>query len=160
MKITTETTINRSIGDVWEVMGNQFAQVHLWSSNFTSSKAGGQAQFPGLDYSHRDTITDRGQTIQQLDAFDSENHNLSYHITKGLPPIASNAVGNWSLKRLGDNKTKAVFEFEMKPKNLFLLMLTPIIKKKLRTASNIIGEDLKYYLEKETPHPRKLEQLD
>jgi len=160
VKIKTETTINKSIGDVWEVMGKQFAQVHLWSSNFKDSKPGGKIEFTGLDYSYRDTITDRGQTIQKLDAFDSTNHKLSYHITKGLPAIASNAIGHWSLENLGNDKTKAVFEFEMQPKNLFLLVLTPIIKKKLRSASNIIGEDLKHYLEKEAPHPRKLEQLN
>ena len=109
MKVKNEVIVEKKIEDVWKVMGNQFAQVDVWCSNFKTSKPGGKAKFPGLDYSYRDTTTDRGQTIQELDVFDTNNHKLSYHITTGLPPVASKAVGNWWLKSLGDGKTKAIF---------------------------------------------------
>jgi hypothetical protein len=33
----TELTIDKEINEEWEVMGNQFAQVHVWSSNFKES---------------------------------------------------------------------------------------------------------------------------
>ena len=64
MEIKVQTTIDKPISDVWEVMGNQFGNADLWSSNFKTSKPGGEAKFEGLDYSLRDTTTERGNTIQ------------------------------------------------------------------------------------------------
>ena len=97
MKVKKEVIIEKKVEDVWEVMGNQFAQVDVWCSNFKTSKPGGKAKFPGLDYSYRDTTTDRGQTIQELDSFDPAKHSLNYHITKGAPGIAKKASAVWSL---------------------------------------------------------------
>jgi hypothetical protein len=34
MEVVGKEIINKSISEVWDVMGNQFADVHLWSSNF------------------------------------------------------------------------------------------------------------------------------
>ena len=47
--IKKELVINKDINAVWEVMGTQYAQVHLWSTNFKDSKAGGNPKLPGLD---------------------------------------------------------------------------------------------------------------
>ena len=65
-KISVKKTlpINKNAAEVWEVMGNQFADVHLWSTNFKASIAGGNSAFSGIDYSERITVTDRGGTIQ------------------------------------------------------------------------------------------------
>ncbi len=38
MKIKVELTINKSIQEVWEVMGNQYGYADKWSSNFKTSK--------------------------------------------------------------------------------------------------------------------------
>ncbi|PCJ64873.1 MAG: hypothetical protein COA58_11405 [Bacteroidetes bacterium] len=155
INVKGEAIIDKKIEDVWEIMGNQFAKVHVWCSNFKTSKPGGPSKFSGLNYSHRDTTTNRGQTIQELDKFDPDKYILSYHISKGIPPIAKTAIGNWSLKSLGENKTTVIIEFEVDPKNFIVSLLTPIIKKKLSTAAREIAEELKYYLENDKPHPRK-----
>jgi hypothetical protein len=157
MKVYREAIIEKPVKDVWEVMGNQFTQVHLWSSNFKDSKPGGTPNLPGLDYLYRDTITDRGQTIQQLDKFDSEDHVLTYHITKGIPKIAKKASGDWSLEAMGPNKTKVRIEFLMEPNNILAKILSPIIKLKLGKVAQEVADELKYYLENSQPHPRNLE---
>ena len=91
MNITVKVEIEKTAEEVWEVMGNQFGYADRWSSNFITSKPGGEAKFKGLDYSHRDTTTERGNTIQVLTAFDPTNHSLSYEITQGAPEIAKSA---------------------------------------------------------------------
>ena len=154
MNIKQEMMIEKDIDAVWAVMGGQFAQVHLWSSNFFDSKPGGSAKFTGLDYSTRDTITDRGQTIQELDTFDPTNYALTYHVTKGVPKIANRAVGLWSLKSIDENKTTVVIAFILEPKGIIGFLLTPIIKLKIQKASLEIAEELKYYLEQGKAHPR------
>ena len=145
--VKRELTINKNIAEVWEVMGNQFDEVHLWSSNFKSSKSGGDKKFEGIDYSSRVTITDRGETIQVLDVFDSNNYHLDYHITKGMPGIAKTARGIWYLKPSKDNQTLVVIEFKMESKNIIGYLISPIIKLKLGTSAEEIAKELKFYME-------------
>ena len=158
MKTRTEITINKNINAIWEVMGNQFAQVHLWSSNFKDSKAGGSPKLSGLNYAHRVTLTDRGETIQELDEFDAENYSLTYHITKGAPEIAKYAGAVWSLTSLGQNTTLAVFEFILEPQDFIKEEMLPKIEMGLLKSANEIAEELKYYMEENKAHPRKAEQ--
>lgn len=159
-KIHVERTmaIDKSPDEVWAVMGLQFAQVHLWSTNFVDSRPGGPEKFHGLDHSQRVTVTDRGETIQVLDAFDSENYRLAYHITEGMPGIAKAASGVWSLKPIGNNKTMVSIAFDMEVKNLVGYFLSSVIKLKIGKSAEEIAEELKYYMENGKPHARKLEQ--
>jgi hypothetical protein len=157
INVKRELVINKNVYEVWEVMGNQFDKVHLWSSNFKDSKSGGNKKFEGINYSSRITVTDRGETIQVLDVFDSKKHQLDYHITKGMPSIAKTARGIWSLKPLPNNQTLVVIEFEMESKNVVGYLLSPMIKMKLGKSAEEIAEELKYYLEKGKAHPRNIE---
>ena len=154
--VQKEITINKNVSDVWEVMGNQFAQVHLWSTNFKDSKPGGNSKFAGIDYSERITVTARGETIQELDSFDAATHALTYHITKGAPSIAKHASAAWSLKENKGNKTTAIIAFKLETKGFLGLLMTPLIKKGLGKATLEIAEELKYYVENGSPHPRKV----
>ena len=154
MNIRKEMMIEKDIDAVWAVMGTQFAQVHLWSSNFFDSKPAGPAKFPGLDYSVRDTVTERGQTVQALDTFDATNFALTYHISKGAPKIAKRAVGMWSLKSIDKNSTTVIIEFIMETKGIIGFLLPALIKLKIKQASLVIAEELKYYLEQGKAHPR------
>ena len=117
MNIKVDLIIEKPIADVWEVMGNQFGQAHLWSTNFKTSKPRGEAKFAGLDYSLRDTTTDRGNTIQELTAFDAQNYSFSYEITAGAPPIAQSAGATWYLVKEGESTTQVVMDFFMEPKS-------------------------------------------
>jgi hypothetical protein len=152
--VKRELTINKNIDEVWEVLGKQFGEVHLWSSNFKDSKPGGDKKFDGIDYSFRATITDRGETIQLLDAFDPGNYRLAYHITKGMPGIAKSASGIWSLKPLENNQVTVVIEFDMEIKNMLGYLLSPLVKLKIGKAADEIAEELKYYMENGKAQPR------
>lgn len=154
--VKQELGINQNVEVIWEIMGKQFDEVHKWSSNFKNSKPGGKPKFPDLDYSQRLTITDRGETVQVLDSFDSDSYTLSYHITKGAPGIAKQAGAIWSLNIINPNKTKVVLEFKMVTQGLIGFLMTPIIKKGIKNSASEIAEELKYYVENGKPHPRKL----
>ncbi|MFT5337090.1 MAG: hypothetical protein ACI9YL_001092 [Luteibaculaceae bacterium] len=155
VQVQKDLVIQKSVDEVWEIMGNQFDQVHLWSTNFKDSKPGGFEKFPGISFSERITITDRGETIQALDSFDPANYSLAYHITKGAPGIAKHASSVWSLKKEGPNACTVFIAFNMETKGLLGFMMTPLIKKGIRNSAKEIAEDLKYYLEHGTPSPLK-----
>jgi hypothetical protein len=141
-------TIEKSIAEVWEVMGNQFAEVHTWSSNFKESKPGGSNKFEGISYSFRETITDRGITIQVLENFDSENFLLKYHITEGMPEIAKSAYSSWSLEVISSQKTLVVMDFNLEPKILLNEEMKSKIESGVKNSAMQIAKELKYYLEK------------
>ncbi|MFT5859328.1 MAG: hypothetical protein ACI865_001429 [Flavobacteriaceae bacterium] len=149
MNVNVETTveIEKNISDVWNIMGNQFGDVHLWSSNFIESKPGGVSKFEGLDYSNRVTLTERGETIQELDAFDAKNYSLSYHITSGLPEVAKNATAEWSLSEIDQNKTVASFNFSMDTQDFVPAEMLPKIKMGLTQSAEGFGKELKAYVE-------------
>jgi hypothetical protein len=157
IQVRAELIIDKDIDAVWEVMGTQYTQVHLWSTNFKDSKAGGNPKLPGLNYLHRITQTGRGETIQELDKFDIDNYTLTYHISKGAPEIAKTAVGIWSLAPVESNKTKVILEFELETNGFKGLMLSSIVKLKLGKSAMELAEELKFYVENGEAHPRKIE---
>jgi len=153
VEVKQELTINANIDRTWQVMGNEFSDIYLWSTYFIQSESGGQKKFQEIDYSSRVTLTENGENTQVLDVFDPEAHSLSYHITKGRPGIAKEASAVWSLVDLGPNKTKAVLEFKMVTKGWVGLLISGKIRSKINSTSSEIVKDLKYYLEKEKPQP-------
>ncbi|MFT5224459.1 MAG: hypothetical protein ACI8XX_000203 [Polaribacter sp.] len=147
MKIKIELTINKPIQEVWEVMGNQYGYADKWSGNFKTSKPGGEAKFKGLDYSLRDTKTDRGNTIQELTAFDPAKHTLTYVITKGAPDFAKTAGSQWSLFTTDENFTIVLMEFVVEPKMPLETEMETKIKMGLTSSAQELAEELKFYLE-------------
>ena len=157
MQVKAETIINKPVAEVWEVMGNQYADVHLWSSNFSSSEAGGAPTLPGLDFAHRKTTTERGETIQVLDAFEPANHSLAYHISKGIPEVGESASAVWSLEAVDEQSTRVTMDYAMPLKPFVNEEMAQKIQAGLTMATDQLAEELKHYLETGTPHPRKLE---
>jgi hypothetical protein len=155
-----ELIIEASIEDAWEIMGNQFAEPHIWSTNFITSEPGGNPKLKGLAYLHRATTTENGDNWQELDAFNPANHSLSYHISKGVPPIAKSAIGHWKLTKITDNRTQLNVDFFLETKGLLGFIMSPIVSKKVGRSSDELMEEFKYYVENGKPHPRKLEAIN
>ena len=157
MNITVNLTIHQPIADVWEVMGNQFGHAHIWSSNFKSSKPVGEARFAGLDYSSRDTVTDRGRTVQELTEFDAAKHSFTYQITEGAPPIAQFAGATWSLSEEGASDTQLTMDFVMEPKSPLPPEMEAKVQAGLTASVTQLAQELKYFLEEGQPHPNTLQ---
>ena len=155
MKIIKEITINKSVNEVWEVLGNQFDKIDKWASIISHSEVSGDSKFPGVDYSIRSTKTTQGDTQQELTSFNAEQHTLSYKSISGTPPIIKEVNAHWSLADGGKNNTNLVLDFSAEMKGLGHI-LVPIVKKKLGNLGDLILDDFKFYVENGKPHPRKL----
>lgn len=152
MEIKVQVTINKPIAEVWEVMGNQFGHAHLWSSNFQSSKPGGEAKFNGIDYSHRDTTTPNGNTLQELIEFDTSNYSLSYEITAGRPEIARSVSSHWYLEESSEG-TIVYMDSVMEPKMELPAEMGEKIQLGFMDSFKQLANELKYYVENGVPHP-------
>jgi hypothetical protein len=158
--VKQELTINANIDSTWQVMGTEFSEVDIWCANFIKSEAGGSEKFNGIDYSKRITLTTKGENTQELDDFDPINYILKYHISEGKPGIAKEASALWSLVDLGLNKTKVVLEFKLVTKGWIGLLMSGKVRSGINSTSAKIAEELKYYMENGTAHPRKIKSLN
>jgi hypothetical protein len=159
LQFEDQILIEQPINDVWEVLGNQFTQPHLWAVNFKTSEPGGEPKLSGLTYLHRATTTENGVNWQELDSFDPQHYRLTYHISNGIPPIASKALGDWSLEKVTDSETQMTVHFTLETTGLLGLIMSPIVSKKIGASSTELVEEFKYYLENGKPHPRKVEDI-
>lgn len=155
MKIRTELIIEQNANNVWQVMGIQFDEIHVWASFFKDSKPSGENKFEGIDFSARDTIVEGGTNTHSLDLFDSENFILSYTVTEGAPPFANKAGAEWALEIIDEHTSKASITVNIDLKDGIPEEKVSEVKNWLNKSSNDMLEDLKHYVETGTLHPRK-----
>lgn len=158
MNINKKITINKSIEEVWEVLGNQFGQISNWATLIKESKVYGDSKLKGVNFSIRETDTLNGITTQELTSFEPDKHSLSYKSISGTPPIIKEVRAHWSLTTKDSNTTDLVMDFTADMKGLGFI-LVPIVKMKLGKIGNELLEELKYYIENGKQHPRKMENL-
>ena len=155
MKIVKNLEINKRIVAVWEVLGNQFADIAKWSSLIEKSEVSGDPKIPGVNFSIRSTQTTAGPTMQELTSFNPEQHSLSYKAISGTPFFFKSVNAKWSLSEASGEKTHLVLDFEVKFKGLFGI-LSPVIKLKLGKVGDELLDDFKYYVENGKAHSRKV----
>ena len=156
MEIITKLTIEKNANDVWQVMGNQFDQIHIWASFFKDSKASGEKKFDEIDFSARETIVEGGENTHSLDVFDSKNHTLSYTVTAGAPPFADKAQAEWVLESTNEVSCTAIITVNMELKEMIPEEKAAEVKHWLSMSSKEMLEELKHYLETGKLHSRKV----
>jgi hypothetical protein len=154
MIIKKEISINKSIQDVWEVLGNQFGEISVWSSLIKESKVYGDSKIKGLNYSIRETNTVKGITKQEMTSFNPEQHSLSYKALSGTPSFIKGVNAKWFLSKLNDNSTQLTMSAAIETKGIMGIVLGPVVKIKFGKLGDELMDDLKYYLENGSPHPR------
>jgi hypothetical protein len=155
MNIRTEVIIEKNANDVWQVMGIQFDEIHVWASFFKGSKPSGENKFAGINFSARDTIVEGGTNTHSLDLFDAENFILSYTVTAGAPPFTNQAGAEWALEIIDEHTSKASITVNMELKDGIPEKKVSEVKSWLNKSSNDMLEDLKHYVETGNLHPRK-----
>lgn len=155
MIIKKELAISKSIEEVWEVLGNQFGEISVWSSLIKESKVYGDSKLEGLNYSIRETNTTQGITKQEMTSFNKEQYSLSYKALSGTPFFIKSVNAKWSLSKLNDDNTQINMNVDVQTKGIMAAILNPVAKMKLGKLGDELMDDLKYYLENGSPHPRK-----
>jgi hypothetical protein len=155
MNIRTELIIEKSANDIWQVMGIQFDEIHVWASFFKDSKPSGENKFDGINFSARDTVVEGGTNTHSLDLFDSKNFILSYKVTAGAPAFANKTGAAWALEIINEHTSKASITISMELKDGIPEEKVSEVKIWLHTSSNDMLEDLKHYVETGRLHPRK-----
>lgn len=166
MQLVNKTTINKPLRKVWEVLADDFSAADKWMSTVPKSYTLEEGQkADGSDIVGRvcelSDKGDQGVVAHETITFrDNPNHNFKVEIVPkngGILPVIKNNL-DIKAKSLSEDKTEVIWTSDVELKPLGKI-LSPILKLGLNKGFDNILEELKYYLEKGIPHPRKVAKM-
>lgn len=159
MVIEKEIIVNKSINEAWKVLGLDFANASKWASAVKHSEGIGD-NFNGSTCSERGCSTTMGSIKEKLYEFSNENYSLAYEVAEGMPSMVKYATNTWKLVDIGKNKCKLQIKMDISLGGFLGSLLQPIMKLQMSKMGNHLVEDFAYYVENETPHPRKIKGIN
>ena len=161
MEINKEIAINKSVSEVWNLIGNRFSDAHLWARGLTHSEGFGSAGKDGAPCQNRVCdVPGFGIIKEKIEKFDAKNQILSYSVIEGFPSFISSAVNTWTLKRLSEDKTLVSMKLSMKTRGFKGLIMGPLMKMQISKLTAGVVNDLKVYLETGSPSPVKRKEIE
>lgn len=157
MVIRRKLSINKPISECWEILGNQYTQIHKWASSVNHSEGDNIQGLNGAACDIRGcNVEGMGNISEKLLEFDPENHFLAYEIITGLPGIMKLGKNSWKLTSKNAQETEIAMKANVEPKGIIGNLMKPMIKLQFNKMAKTLVEDFKYYVENNQPHPRKL----
>lgn len=158
MEIIKTDQINAPIDKTWNTLGPHYAQVSNWASAVYASKARtGTPKVESAPVAGRVCQTSLGPFVETLETYDPKTHKIAYSATSDKMPSFMNGLNNsWQLTALTPDVTEVRIELNADIAFPFSVLVGWMMKRKFNKALNDSMEDLKYYLENNKPHPRKI----
>lgn len=162
LEFQEQMIVNASADKLWRVLAHQFDQVGLWSSGITESYATNGEQLPdGATMSGRVCLSNGvgGDVEEQFTQYDEAGKCFSYKAAGQMPWFIHGAENSWHVRALGPTEAEVGFSGVIDSKwlpGLFFLAFKPLVLKFWGTRTL---EELKYYVESDQPHPRKVKAL-
>ena len=159
MQIKRQVTINAAVESVWEVIGPQYAQVEKWISSVHVSNARSSGTvLHQAPCSGRVCETDLGPFKETLTCYDEDNRILAYSAEGAKMPFFVKHMSNtWRVTPLSNSLSKVEMSMEVSMMPVFGWVMGPMMRMRLGQIGTEAVEDLKYFIEQGSPHPRKLE---
>jgi len=89
-------------------------------------------------------------------SYDEQSMSFAYQATEGRPWFLKHAENHWVVRSLGPD-TSLVRTWAETDVSLFpSLLLAPLFRRQMGLIGAQSLEELKYYVESDQPHPRKL----
>jgi hypothetical protein len=89
-----------------------------------------------------------------MTSFNPKQYSLSYKALSGTPFFIKGVNAKWFLSKLNDNSIQLTMSAAIETKGIMGIILDPVVKIKFGKLGDELMDDLKYYLENGSPHPR------
>jgi len=158
-QIKDQIIVNAPASKSWRILAHEFDNIDRWSSGIAESKPLIELSIPdGANVGGRVCLSDGigGDVEEAFTYYDEHEMRFGYKGLGELPLFMKSAENNWAVHAIDSNTSKVEFRAEVEIATLpalFMMPLMPILKKVLGTRTL---EELKHYIENDTPHPRKL----
>ncbi len=162
MEIERNMLLDAPIDRVWEIVGEEFADIGSWATAVPSSTVlEGDAvegaptagrtcavAVPGFDYLE-ETLTE----------FDATTKSFTFEINAGLPGFVTNGYSKWQLHEESSERTRVELRSVIETKGLLGAVMGPMLKLNLKRTLKGIEKDLRHIAETGEPSPAKQRQL-
>lgn len=160
LQLKSHLTINAPAQKVWRILAHEFATIGQWASAIPASEAVTDLPAPeGAQVGGRVCATAVGgwASVQEtFTSYDEPSMRFAYQATDGRPWFLKHAENHWAVRSLGPQTSLVEVQAEL-DLNLFPgLFLAPLLKLQMGRVGAQSLEELKYYVERDQPHPRKL----
>ena len=167
MKFVKKLRVNAPAGKVWKVFAHDFDRAYEWMASVPNSygKANGKL-FEGAKSAGR--VCELNSDPKGLKAFeqfldyDESKKTCTVRIdfvnTPIVFPVDHNAV-RFSVVDIGENQSELTWAFgsQIKP---WAFVIWPFIRIGFGVFIGQIAEELKYFVEHDAPHPRKVRAIN
>jgi hypothetical protein len=157
MDLRAEVAIDAPAQGAWAVLGERFGQISDWAAPIETSSLDGKpavgairtCQFVGFGPFKSGAIKER------LVEFDPSTMSLAYESADGMPSFVKSAVNRWTvhLQTEGSCLVRTHATLELRGP---LRLIQFLIKRRLQADGARVLENLRYQIEYDRPHPRKL----
>src|SRR6266568_5680026 len=153
-------TINASAKKVWRVLAHDFGNIGQWASAIPASQAVPDLPVPeGAEVGGRvcaTAVPGFGDVQERFMYYDEPSMRFGYQAAEGLLWFLKHAENHWVVRSLGPDASLVEARAEIVVSLLPGLFLAPLLKLQMGRAGVQLFEELKYYVERDQPHPRKL----
>jgi hypothetical protein len=163
MQLYGQISINASADTVWRLLAHDFANIGEWASAIPSSKANTDLPVPeGAEVGGRvcSTAVPGFRDVEEsLTSYDEPSMRFAYQATQGRPWFLKHAENHWSVRSLGIHTSLVETRAEIHINTFPGFFLAPLLNYQMSRIGARTLEELKYYVEHDQPHPRKLKAL-
>lgn len=156
--ISTTRILNASKADVWQVLAEDFAEVGEWSSLISEVDfIAGNDQGGMLGGTRFCFIPAFGEAVEErITTYDENDGTLAYEIVKGLPPFVTQGSNTFDIIAIDANTTQVRSTMTMQVAAQTPGLPVGIAKQNFAHAVSISLDELAYFVENDTPHPREI----
>lgn len=153
-------TIEAPASKVWRVLAHEFGEIGRWASAIPQSHVvTAHASADGAEICGRVCST----AIRGFDAihetftyYDEAGMRFGYAASDGRPAWITSAENNWSVRALDLTTSLVEARAELNVRFFPGVVLAPLLRLQMDRAGVQLFEELKYFVEHDQPHPRKL----
>lgn len=166
MNIRKTIKINKSADEVWNVLGKDFANAHVWMSFVPNSHA--------KDYETKEEeapvcgrvceLSDKPNGLyldEHITNYSNAKREMTVIVTpQNAPkilPMTKNVL-DLKVNAIDTNTAEVVWETSPQIKS-WAYLIYPLFKLGMSKAFKDLLEELKYYVETGNPHPRKIKKM-
>lgn len=155
-EIKREITINAPAAEVWKVLADGYENIGDWATMVPKSEAetDSQGQLCG-----RVCTSTMGPLTERISSWNEEEKSLSYDLV-GMPSMFKEGGNNWSVKPIGEDRSIVHMHAKARLSSVAGFFMGWMIKSKMKKDTTGLLEDLKYYVEYGTPHPKKIKSQE
>ncbi|GFE65717.1 SRPBCC family protein [Litoreibacter roseus] len=158
MKIDVSTNIDASAEKVWSLLGPRFGDISEWCATVSASQLTNRPAAPqGAPAAGRHCETTFGPFDEMFQHYDPNARTLAYEATSPkLPFFIKRLTNRFTVEPLGDGRCRVTMNSGADMTQPFRTLMAPMMKISMGKSLKGLVEELKYFAEHDTPHPRKV----